>query len=72
MGGEPHGVYIHIAVCGEPGCVRAFDKKGYALVDWSADMPEIGRWTAHDPDSLVVDEAFCVRQLDLSFDEIAA
>jgi hypothetical protein len=35
-------------------------------------MQEIGRWTAHDPESLVVDEAFTVTQLDLSFDEVAA
>ena len=42
------------------------------LVDWSADMPEINRWTAHDLDSLVLDEAFCVRQLDLAFGEMAA
>lgn len=48
-----------------------FDKNGRALVDWSADMPEIGRLTAHDLDTLVVDESFTVRQLDL-FEEIAA
>jgi hypothetical protein len=50
----------------------AFNRRGQALVDWSADMPEINRWTAHDLDSLVLDEAFCVRQLDLAFGEMAA
>jgi hypothetical protein len=65
-------VYIKFAVCGDPGCVMSFDKKGRALVDWSSDMPEINRLTAHDPESLIVDEAFTVRQLDLSFDEMAA
>jgi len=64
-------VYLRLAVCGEPGCVMDFDKNGRALVDWSADMPEIGRLTAHDLDTLVVDESFTVRQLDL-FEEIAA
>jgi hypothetical protein len=49
----------------------AFDKKGRALVDWSFDMPELNRWTSHDPSSLVVDESFSVRQLDL-FEEVAA
>ena len=48
-----------------------FDKNGRALVDWSADMPEIGRWTAHDLDTLIVDEAFTVRQLGFAF-EVAA
>jgi hypothetical protein len=64
-------VYLKIAIAGDPGCVVAFDRKGRALVDWSFDMPELNRWTAHDPSSLVVDESFTVRQLDL-FDEIAA
>ena len=63
-------VYIRIAVCGEPGCVMSFDKNGRALVEW-VDLPELGRWTAHDPESLVVDEAFTVEQLGL-FEEIAA
>ena len=66
-------MYLKLAVCGEPGYVASFDKHGRALVDWSADMPEIGRWTAHDVDSLVLDEAFTVRQLDLfDMDGIAA
>ena len=64
-------VYLKIAIAGDPGCVVAFDRKGRALVDWSFDMPELNRWTSHDPSSLVVDESFTVRQLDL-FDEIAA
>jgi hypothetical protein len=62
-------VYLRLAIAGAPGVVSGFDRQGYALVDW-VDMPEIGRWTAHDPESLVVDEAFTVRQLDLF--EIAA
>jgi len=68
-----HGsrVYLRNAICGVPGCVMDFNRKGQALVDWSADMPEIGRWTAHDPDSLIIDEAFTVHQLDL-FEEVAA
>jgi hypothetical protein len=64
-------IYLRNCVAGEPGCLVAFDKQGRALVDWSADMPEINRLTAHDLNTLIVDEAFCVRQLDL-FDEIAA
>lgn len=51
--------------------VMSFDRSGKALVDWSEDMPEINRWTAHDPDSLIVDESFTVKQLEL-FEEIAA
>jgi hypothetical protein len=64
-------VYLRNAVAGEPGCVMAFDH-GKALVDWSADMPEIGRWTSHSVDTLIVDEAFRVEQLDLFFEEQAA
>jgi hypothetical protein len=64
-------VYIRIAVAGVPGVVSGF-KGGKVLVDWSADMPEIGRWTAHDPESLIVDEAFTVKQLGLAFEEVAA
>ena len=53
--------------------VAGFDRQGRALVDWSADMPEVGRWTAHSLDSLIVDETFTVRQLDLfQFAERAA
>jgi hypothetical protein len=50
----------------------ALDRAGRALVDWSADMPEIGRWTSHAIETLVIDEAFTVRQLGLDFGEIAA
>ena len=64
-------VYIKIAIAGDPGVVMKFDHYGRALVDWP-DMQEIGRWTSHDPESLVVDEAFTVTQLDLSFDDVAA
>jgi hypothetical protein len=62
-------VYLRNAVCGFPGCVVGWDRKGYALVYW--DDLDLGRNTAHAVDTLVVDEAFCVRQLDL-FDEVAA
>jgi len=65
-------VYLKNCVAGEPGCVMDFDRRGRALVDWSADMPEIGRWTTHAVDSLVIDEAFCVKQLDIDFGEQAA
>jgi hypothetical protein len=66
-------VYLKIAVAGEPGYVSGFDHRGRALVDWSADMPEIGRLTAHDLDTLIIDEGFTVRQLDLfESDEVAA
>jgi hypothetical protein len=65
-------VYLRGCIAGEPGCVVGFDRRGRALVDWSMDMPELGRNTTHDPGSLVVDQAFTVRQLDLDFSEIAA
>lgn len=65
-------VYLKIAVCGEPGCIMGFDRRGRALVDWSADMPEINRLTAHDLDSLIVDEAFTVRQLGFDYESLAA
>jgi hypothetical protein len=52
--------------------VHEIDRKGCAKVEW-VDLPELGRWTSHSVDTLVVDEAFTVRQLDLfEFDEIAA
>ena len=50
--------------------VTRFDPHGKAIIFWP-DMPELARETAHDPSSLVIDEAFTVRQLDL-FEEIAA
>jgi hypothetical protein len=66
-------VYLKLCIAGEPGMVAGFDRQGRALVDWSADMPEVGRWTAHSLDSLIVDETFTVRQLDLfQFAERAA
>jgi hypothetical protein len=70
--GKGSRVYLRDAICGEPGMVMDFDHKGRALVDWSADMPEIGRWTAHDLNSLILDEAFRVAQLDFYFQEVAA
>ncbi len=64
-------VYLHNAVCGEPGCVCGFSRNGKAQVEWF-DLPEMGV-TEHTLDSLVVDETFSVRQLDLfNFAEIAA
>ena len=65
-------VYLQICIAGEPGVVHEIDRKGCAKVEW-VDLPELGRWTSHSVDTLVVDEAFTVRQLDLfEFDEIAA
>ena len=62
-------VYLKNAVAGEPGVVHEIDRRGYASVEW-VDVPEIGRWLRHHVDTLVVDEAFTVRQLDLfSLDE---
>lgn len=49
-----------------------FNRAGKALVDWSADMPEINRLTAHDLDSLIVNEAFTVRQLGFDYESLAA
>jgi hypothetical protein len=63
-------VFLRNCVAGEPGIVHAIDRKGYASVEWT-DMPEIARWMKHHVDTLIVDESFSVRQLDL-FDEIAA
>ena len=64
-------VYLKTCIAGFPGCVVGWDRKGYALVYW--DDLDLGRNTAHDPENLVVDEAFCVKQLDLfQFDEVAA
>ena len=62
---------MKLAICGEPGCVMGFDRYGRALVDW-VDLPELGRWTTHTVDSLIIDEAFTVTQLDLAFNEQAA
>jgi hypothetical protein len=60
-------VYLKIAIAGDPGIVVGFDRKGKAAVDWY----DIGIRTHHDPESLIVDEAFVVRQLSL-FEEVAA
>ena len=66
-------VYLRGCIAGEPGFVTGFDRRGRALLDWSLDMPEIGRCTAHDPESLVVDEAFTVQhQFELAFESEAA
>ncbi len=65
-------VYIRTAICGVPGVVSGFDRYGRALIDWSADMPEIGRLTAHDLDTLIVDEQFKCKQFCLEFDKLAA
>jgi hypothetical protein len=65
-------VYLRNCICGEPGMVSGFDRAGRALVFWP-DMPEFHRWTAHSLDSLIVDETFTVRQLDLfQFAQVAA
>lgn len=50
-----------------------FDGKDRALVDWP-DIPEIGRWTKHSIDTLIVAKAFSVRQAEFEFEaeEIAA
>lgn len=63
-------VYLAIAVAGEPGCVVAFDRTGKAIVHW----PDLGldHNTHHSLDSLVVDEAFTVKQYALDFEEMAA
>ena len=63
-------VYLKNAVAGEPGVVHEIDRKGRAKVEW-IDLPELGRWTIHALDTLVIDEAFTIRQLDL-FEELAA
>lgn len=65
-------VYLKLAISGYPGCVASFDRLGRALVDWSEDMPEIGRLTAHDLDSLVLDNGFCASQRGFDFNLLAA
>lgn len=62
-------VYLRNGICGFPGCVVGFDRRGYALVYW--DDLDLGRNTAHHVDTLIVDEAFIVSQLGL-FEEAAA
>jgi len=63
-------VYLRIAVAGDPGCVVGFDRKGKAIVEWY-DL-DLGRNTTHSLESLVLDEAFTVRQLGFDFEEQAA
>ena len=65
-------VYLKLAIAGDPGIVSGFDRSGRAMIYWP-DMPELHRETAHSIDSLIVDETFTARQLDLfEFAEIAA
>ncbi len=63
-------IYLANCIAGEPGVVTRFDGSGKAVVFWP-DMPELARETTHNLESLILDEAFTVRQLDL-FNEIAA
>jgi hypothetical protein len=64
-------VYLKLAIAGEPGIVCGFGSNGKVHVEW-LDMLEVGV-TAHSPDSLIVDETFSVRQLDLfEFAQVAA
>lgn len=51
--------------------VTGFDARRKAFVFWP-DLPELGRETSHTVDTLIIDEAFVVRQLDLTFEERAA
>ena len=62
-------VYLKNAICGFPGCVVGWDRKGNAIVFW--DDLDLGRNTSHSVDSLVVDEAFVVHQLALFGEEAA-
>ncbi len=63
-------VYLKYAICGFPGCVVGFERSGKAIVYW--DDLDLGRNTSHPLDSLVVDEAFTIRQLGLDFESEAA
>jgi len=47
-----------------------FTKRGKAQVEW-VDL-DIGRWTEHDPENLVIDEAFVVSQKVFDFEAQAA
>lgn len=64
-------VYLRNAICGFPGCVVGWNRKGYALVYWD-DLPELGRNTSHAPETLIVDEAFTIRQLGFDYESMAA
>ncbi len=61
---------MKIAIAGEPGVVCAFDRRGRCLVDW-VDL-DMGRWTTHAVDSLILDESFQVAQRLFDFGEWAA
>ena len=63
-------VYCKFAIAGEPGIVMGFTKRGKAQVEW-VDL-DIGRWTEHDPENLVIDEAFVVSQKVFDFEAQAA
>ena len=64
-------IYLRGCIAGEPGIVVGFNKRGWSEIYWPDLYADMGRHTFHDPDTLIVDESFTVRQLDL-FDEIAA
>ena len=64
-------IYLRNAIAGEPGYVLALTGKVGLKSDWPDLHSEMGRHTFHALDTLIVDESFSVRQLDL-FDEIAA
>jgi len=63
-------VYLKVCIAGDPGCVVAFDKRGRCLVEWF-DL-DLGRWTSHDPENLVLDEAFTSSQRMFDFESVAA
>jgi hypothetical protein len=63
-------VYLRNAICGFPGCVVGFDRRGNAVVFW--DDLDLGRNTVHAVGSLVLDEAFKTEQLGLDFEREAA
>jgi hypothetical protein len=64
-------IYLRNAIAGEPGICVGFNRKGWAEIYWPDLHSEMGRHTFHALDTLILDESFSVRQLDL-FDEIAA
>lgn len=64
-------VYLRNAIVGEPGCVRLIDARGFAHVEW-VDLPEIGRFTRHKLDTLMIDESFIAHQLTLDVFEMVA
>ena len=64
-------IYLRSCIAGEPGCVVGWNRKGWAEIYWPDLYAEMGHNTFHDPNTLIIDEAFVVRQLNL-FEEIAA